>query len=163
MLGTKLAFSTAYHPQTDGLAERMIQTMEEKIRRFCAYCMEYKDHEGYTNYWVTPLPAIQLAYNTILHSTTRKSPSLLEKGWNPLQPVDHLKKNLLTIHPTSKNFHDIWKKACDTASRCIAEVKEYNKQRYDKTHKEPDFKEGDKVLVSMLNFNNLKGPKKMRD
>ncbi|MBW0553037.1 hypothetical protein O181_092752 [Austropuccinia psidii MF-1] len=46
MLGTKLAFSTAYHPQTDGLAERMIQTMEEILRRFCAYGMEYKDHEG---------------------------------------------------------------------------------------------------------------------
>ncbi|MBW0541881.1 hypothetical protein O181_081596 [Austropuccinia psidii MF-1] len=28
---------------------------------------------------------------------------------------------------------------------------------------EPDFKEGDKVLVSTLNSNNLKGPKKMRD
>ncbi|MBW0590465.1 hypothetical protein O181_130180 [Austropuccinia psidii MF-1] len=28
---------------------------------------------------------------------------------------------------------------------------------------EPDFKEGDQVLVSTLNFNNLKGPKKMRD
>ncbi|MBW0545202.1 hypothetical protein O181_084917 [Austropuccinia psidii MF-1] len=26
---------------------------------------------------------------------------------------------------------------------------------------EPDFKEGDQVLVSTLNFNNLKGPKKM--
>ncbi|MBW0526437.1 hypothetical protein O181_066152 [Austropuccinia psidii MF-1] len=28
---------------------------------------------------------------------------------------------------------------------------------------EPDFKEGDQVLVSTLNFNNLKGPKEMRD
>ncbi|MBW0559118.1 hypothetical protein O181_098833 [Austropuccinia psidii MF-1] len=36
ILGTKLAFSTDYHPQTDGLAERMIQTMEDILRRFCA-------------------------------------------------------------------------------------------------------------------------------
>ncbi|MBW0584709.1 hypothetical protein O181_124424 [Austropuccinia psidii MF-1] len=28
---------------------------------------------------------------------------------------------------------------------------------------EPDFKEGDQVLVSTLSFNNLKGPNKMRD
>ncbi|MBW0536152.1 hypothetical protein O181_075867 [Austropuccinia psidii MF-1] len=42
----KLAFSTAYHPQTDGLAETMIQTMEDIIRRFCAYGMEHKDYEG---------------------------------------------------------------------------------------------------------------------
>ncbi|MBW0577890.1 hypothetical protein O181_117605 [Austropuccinia psidii MF-1] len=46
MLDTKIAFSTAYHAQTDGLAERMIQTMEDILRRFCAYGMEYKDHEG---------------------------------------------------------------------------------------------------------------------
>ncbi|MBW0551609.1 hypothetical protein O181_091324 [Austropuccinia psidii MF-1] len=61
ILVTKLAFYTAYHPQTDGLAERMIQTMEDIIRRFCAYGMEYKDHEGYTHDWVTLLPEIQLA------------------------------------------------------------------------------------------------------
>ncbi|MBW0495485.1 hypothetical protein O181_035200 [Austropuccinia psidii MF-1] len=40
MLCTKLALSTAYHPQTDGLAERIIKTMEGIIRRFCAYGME---------------------------------------------------------------------------------------------------------------------------
>ncbi|MBW0490060.1 hypothetical protein O181_029775 [Austropuccinia psidii MF-1] len=45
MLGKKPSFSTAYHPQTDGLAERVVQTMEDILRRFFAYGMEYKDHE----------------------------------------------------------------------------------------------------------------------
>ncbi|MBW0539495.1 hypothetical protein O181_079210 [Austropuccinia psidii MF-1] len=83
MLGTKLAFSTAYHPQTDGLAERMIQTMKNILTRFCAYGMEYKDHEGCTHDWVTLLPAVQLAYNTSQNSTTGKSPSLVEKRVEP--------------------------------------------------------------------------------
>ncbi|MBW0487724.1 hypothetical protein O181_027439 [Austropuccinia psidii MF-1] len=72
MLGTKLSFSTAYHTQKDGLAERMIQIMEDILRRFCAYGMEYKHHEGYTHDWVTLLPEVQLAYNTSKHSTTGK-------------------------------------------------------------------------------------------
>ncbi|MBW0475688.1 hypothetical protein O181_015403 [Austropuccinia psidii MF-1] len=84
--------------------------MEGSIRKFCAYGMEYKDHVGYTHDWVTLLPAVQLAYNTSQHSTTGKSPSLDEKGWNPLLPMDHLKKTLLTMHPTAKDFHDMWKK-----------------------------------------------------
>ncbi|MBW0578521.1 hypothetical protein O181_118236 [Austropuccinia psidii MF-1] len=56
----------------------------------------------------------------------------------------------------------MWKRACDTAAKCIAETKEYNKQRWDKTHMETDFKEGDQVLVSTLSLNDLKGTKKMR-
>ncbi|MBW0592944.1 hypothetical protein O181_132659 [Austropuccinia psidii MF-1] len=163
MRGTKLAFSTYYHPQTDALAERMIQTMEDTLVLCLWHGIQGKDHEGYTHDWVTLLPAVQLAYNTSQHLTTGRTPALVEKGWNPLYPVDHLKKNLLTIHPTSKDFHDMWKRACDTADKCIAEAKEYNRQSWDKTHMEPDFKEGDQVLVSTLNFNNLKGPKKMRD
>ncbi|MBW0521620.1 hypothetical protein O181_061335 [Austropuccinia psidii MF-1] len=114
MCGTKLAFSTAYHPQTDSLVERMIQTMEDIIRRFYAYGMEYKDHEGYTHDWVNLVLEVQPAYNTSQHSTTGKSPSLVEKGLNPLLPVYHLKKNLLTIHPTANDSHDMWKGACDT-------------------------------------------------
>ncbi|MBW0520230.1 hypothetical protein O181_059945 [Austropuccinia psidii MF-1] len=132
--------------------------MEDILRRFFAYVMEYKDHD-----WVTLLPAVQLAYNTSQHCTTGKTPSLVEKGCNPLFPVDHLEKNLPTIHPTAKDFHEMWKRACDTAAKRIAEAKEYNKQRWEKTHMEPDYKEGDQVLVSTLNFNNLTGPKKMRE
>ncbi|MBW0594205.1 hypothetical protein O181_133920 [Austropuccinia psidii MF-1] len=71
MLGTKLTFSTAYHPQTDELAEIMIQTMEEILREFCAHGMEYKDHEGYTHDCITLLPAVQQVYNTSLLSTCK--------------------------------------------------------------------------------------------
>ncbi|MBW0469881.1 hypothetical protein O181_009596 [Austropuccinia psidii MF-1] len=101
----------------------MIQTIEEIIRRFFEYGMEYKDHEGYTHYWVTLLPDSQLGYDTSSHSKAGKSPSLGEKRWNPLLPVDHLKKVLLTIHPTAKDFHYMWKRSCDTASRGIAEAR----------------------------------------
>ncbi|MBW0485175.1 hypothetical protein O181_024890 [Austropuccinia psidii MF-1] len=106
--------------------------MEEILRRFCAYGMEYKDHEGYTHDWATLLQAVQLAYNTSQHSTTGKTPALIEKGWNTLFPVDHLKENLLTIHLTAKYFHEMWKRACDTEAKFIAEAKEYNKQRWEK-------------------------------
>ncbi|MBW0551225.1 hypothetical protein O181_090940 [Austropuccinia psidii MF-1] len=123
MLGTKLGFSTAYHPQIHGLADGMIQTWEDVLRRF----------------------SVQIAYNTSQHSTTGKSPSWVAKGWNPLLPVDHLNKGLLTIHPTAKYFHDMWKRACDTAATCIVKEKEYKKQRWDKSHIEPDLKEGDQV------------------
>ncbi|MBW0550914.1 hypothetical protein O181_090629 [Austropuccinia psidii MF-1] len=61
LLGTKLLFSTAYHPQTDGLAERIIQTLEDMIRRFCAYGLEFEDSDGFTHYWCTLIPELELA------------------------------------------------------------------------------------------------------
>ncbi|MBW0586887.1 hypothetical protein O181_126602 [Austropuccinia psidii MF-1] len=67
---TKLSFSTAYHPQTDGLAERMIQTVEDMVRRFCAYGLEFKDCDGFTHDWCTILPEIESAYKTSIHAST---------------------------------------------------------------------------------------------
>ncbi|MBW0501081.1 hypothetical protein O181_040796 [Austropuccinia psidii MF-1] len=39
---------------------------------------------------------------------------------------------------------------------------DYEKQKWDMSHKVPDFKVGDLVLVSSFNFNNIKGPKKLK-
>ncbi|MBW0510115.1 hypothetical protein O181_049830 [Austropuccinia psidii MF-1] len=55
---SKLSFSTAYHPQTDGLAEIMIQTLEDMIRKFCAYGLESKDSDGFTHDLCTSIPAL---------------------------------------------------------------------------------------------------------
>ncbi|MBW0565868.1 hypothetical protein O181_105583 [Austropuccinia psidii MF-1] len=40
---------------------------------------------------------------------------------------------------------------------------EYAKHKWDKSHKTAEFKVGDLMLVSTLNFNNIKGPKKLED
>ncbi|MBW0493677.1 hypothetical protein O181_033392 [Austropuccinia psidii MF-1] len=76
--------------------------MEDILRRFFANGMEYKDHEVYTHDWVMLLPAVQLAYNTSQNSTTGKTPALVEKGWNPLFPVDSLKKKPSDHPPQSQ-------------------------------------------------------------
>ncbi|MBW0554088.1 hypothetical protein O181_093803 [Austropuccinia psidii MF-1] len=93
LFGTKLSFSTANHPQTDGLAERMIQTLEYMVRRFCAYGLEYKDCDDSTHYWCTLLPPLGLAYKISIHASTNQTPAILEKGWNPKLPQDFLRKN----------------------------------------------------------------------
>ena len=163
MLGTKLSFSTAYHPQTDGLAERMIQTLEDMVRRFCAYGLEFKDNDGYTHDWVSLLPILEIAYSTTVHSTTGKTPAMLEKGWLPNLPTDFVKQDGIDVHPTALNYAKMLQKARQHAEQCVADANAYNKERWDKTHKEPSFKVGDEVLISTANFNYLSGPKKMRD
>ncbi|MBW0510722.1 hypothetical protein O181_050437 [Austropuccinia psidii MF-1] len=42
----KFSFSGAYQPQTDGLAESMIQTLEDMVRRLCAYGLEFCHNHG---------------------------------------------------------------------------------------------------------------------
>ena len=53
-LGTRLHFSTAFHPQTDGQSERTIQTLEDMLR---ACVMEFKGS------WDTHLALMEFAYN----------------------------------------------------------------------------------------------------
>ncbi|MBW0584656.1 hypothetical protein O181_124371 [Austropuccinia psidii MF-1] len=91
-------------PQTDGLAEGMMQTLEDIIRIFRAYGVEFKDYDGFTHDWCTLIPALELAYKMTIHSSTGKTPAMLEKGWNPRLPYDTLKKDLVNIHPTTSSF-----------------------------------------------------------
>ena len=163
LMGTKLAFSTAYHPQTDGLAERMIQTLEDMIRRYCAFGINYKDKDGFTHDWTSLLPALEYAYNSSKHSITNKIPFELERGWIPNMPVTTILSKTVHIHPTSESFFEMMQKAEQYAQLCIKESTEYNKSRWDKSHKEANIQIGDQVLISTVNFNNLEGPRKLRD
>ncbi|MBW0525768.1 hypothetical protein O181_065483 [Austropuccinia psidii MF-1] len=143
LFGTKLLFSTAYHPQTDGLAERMIQTLEDMIRRFCADGLEFKDSDGFSHDCQTT--------------------AILEKGWNPRLTADTLRNDLIDIHPTVPRFEIMLDKVKHHSKQIINDAFDYANQKWDKSHKVPDCKVGDLVLVSTLNFDNIKGPKKFKD
>ncbi|MBW0478081.1 hypothetical protein O181_017796 [Austropuccinia psidii MF-1] len=140
----------------------MIQTLEDIMRRFCAYGLEFQDSYGFTHDWCTLIPALKLAYKTLFLSFTGQTTAMLEKGWNPRLPADTLRKDLIKIHPKASSFKIILYKVKRHAKQSMNDAFDYEKQKWDKSHKVPDFKVGDVVLVSTLNFYNIKGPKKLK-
>ncbi|XP_024965891.1 uncharacterized protein LOC112506094 [Cynara cardunculus var. scolymus] len=64
-LGTHVAFSTSYHPQTDGQSERTIQTLEDMLR---VCILEFGGS------WDMHLPLVEFSYNNNSHSTIGMAP-----------------------------------------------------------------------------------------
>ncbi|MBW0568907.1 hypothetical protein O181_108622, partial [Austropuccinia psidii MF-1] len=148
---------------TDGLAERMIQALEDMIRGLSAYGLEFKDSDGFTHDWCTLIPALELAYKTSVHSYTGQTPAMLEKGWNPRLPADTLRRDFIDINPTASSFKMMLDKVKHHAKQSMTDAFDYAKQKLDKSKKVPEFKVGDLFLVSTLNFDNIKGPEKLKD
>ncbi|MBW0510304.1 hypothetical protein O181_050019 [Austropuccinia psidii MF-1] len=111
LFGTKLSFSTSYHPQTDGLDEIMIQTLEDIVRRFCAYGLELKECDRLNHYWCTILPKSEVTFKESIHSSTNQTLAILEKRWNPRLPHDSLREDLVEINPTASIFKGMLEKA----------------------------------------------------
>ena len=59
-LGTRLDFSIAFHPQTDGQSERTIQVLEDMLR---ACVIDFGGH------WDKFLPLAEFSYNNSYHSS----------------------------------------------------------------------------------------------
>jgi hypothetical protein len=64
-MGTKLQFSTAYHPQTDRQSERTIQTLEDMLR---ACVLDFNGS------WAHYLPLIEFAYNNSYQASIGMAP-----------------------------------------------------------------------------------------
>ncbi|MBW0526794.1 hypothetical protein O181_066509 [Austropuccinia psidii MF-1] len=134
----------------------MIQKLKDKVKRFCAYGLEFKDCDGFTNYWCTTLPALELEYKTSIHSSTNQTPAILEKGWNPKLTQYSLRKDLVELHTTAASFKKMLDKARKHAVRCMEDSFAYAKDKWDKSNATPNFKVGDLVLVSTTSFNRIK-------
>ncbi|MBW0548502.1 hypothetical protein O181_088217 [Austropuccinia psidii MF-1] len=91
LIWNRFSFSTAYHPQTDGIDEIMIQTLGDMVRLFHAYGLELKDCDGFNHDWCTLLTELEFAYKTSINASTNRTPAILEKIWNPKLPQDSLR------------------------------------------------------------------------
>ncbi|MBW0540929.1 hypothetical protein O181_080644 [Austropuccinia psidii MF-1] len=140
----------------------MIQTLEDMIRRFCAYGLEFKHSYDFTHYWYTLIQALELVYKTFIHASTGKTPVMLAKGWNPNLSVDTLKKDLVDINPTAISFKFFLNKERHHEIQKMTDAFEYVQQKWDTSHKTPEFRVGELMLASTLSFNNIKGPKKLK-
>ncbi|XP_070050318.1 uncharacterized protein [Nicotiana tomentosiformis] len=79
VLGTQLNLSTAFHPQTDGQAERTIQTVEDMLRGFV---LDFKGS------WDDHLPLIEFAYNNSFQASIQMAPYEALYGRKCRSPID---------------------------------------------------------------------------
>ena len=63
--GTRLNFSTAFHPQTDGQSERVIQVLEDMLR---GYVLDFSGS------WDRYIPLMEFAYNNSYQSSIGMAP-----------------------------------------------------------------------------------------
>lgn len=83
LIGTKLSFSTAFHPETDAMAERANQTVESITRAYCNYAQDD---------WDKHLTMLELAINSHPNAVTGIAPFELLYGSIPnTTPISLLK------------------------------------------------------------------------
>ena len=83
-LGTRVKFSSAFHPQTDGQTERQHRTIEQVLR-----CLLSANRVPESE-WVSFLPHVALALNNTVADATGKAPNELVLGQLVDLPTDHV-------------------------------------------------------------------------
>ncbi|GJP49627.1 hypothetical protein CLOM_g8813, partial [Closterium sp. NIES-68] len=132
--GTKLQFSSAYHPQTDGQTERVNQTMEQLIRTTCT--------EPST--WEKSLPLLEFAYNNATSATTNQSPFFLNDGQDPVVPST---PTIESPVPRSQKFAEDILAAREKAAEAIRKANLVASRQADRHRRDVTYKVGDLVLL----------------
>ena len=169
MCGTKQRITSAYHPQANGLCERLNRSTQDQLR---------KNIEKEKN-WVNMLPTIAFGHRSSMNASTRMSPLEMLMGQKTRVPIDitmkyptddDLERDLtlkeveeIADYCTSFNIEEMKKlKECTigTAKVNIANAQIRQKRNYDKRFVTNDeLKVGDLVIVENQRNKNRKGGK----
>ncbi|GJP48243.1 hypothetical protein CLOM_g7544 [Closterium sp. NIES-68] len=150
LLGTKLAMSSAYHPQTDGQTERLNQIVEQLLRAAC------KDD---ISKWDLHLPVLEFAYNNATHAATGQTPFFLCYGRHPLTPQKPTTSaTVQPAHDFITTMHQLW----DRTHKRLLDIQQQQKRQADRHRNDHTISVGDQVLLDTRNLDISHLPSKLR-
>ena len=141
LIGYNHIFTTAYHPQSNGMIERFNGTFVPQLAK-----LQDRENDNWDEY----LQPVVFAYNTGFHMSTQHSPFQLLYGREPRMPTDkttnvvfyksidyynQLRKSLSIIHKNARN------------QSIHAQV--ISKRRYDKNRSDSQYAVNDQVLIKL--------------
>ena len=142
---TKLAMSTSFHPQTDGMTERVNRILEQMLRARANYRQDD---------WDEHLTAAEFAYNNAMQASTKFSPFQLNYGRMPrtplaiVAPASHKASNV----PAVEDFLSQMAAEHQAARENILLAQQRQKSYADMNRSERIFQVGEEVWVSTKHF-----------
>ncbi|GJP49956.1 hypothetical protein CLOM_g9113, partial [Closterium sp. NIES-68] len=150
LLGTKLAMSSAYHPQTDGQTERLNQIVEQLLRAAC------KDE---ISKWDLHLPVLEFAYNNATHAATGQTPFFLCYGRHPLTPQKPpTPATVQPAHDFITTMHQLW----DRTHKRLLDIQQQQKRQADRHRNDHTITVGTRCFSTPVNLDISHLPSKLR-
>jgi ribosomal protein L21E len=140
-MGTKLQFSSASHPQTDGQTEAINRLLGNLLRSFIGKNLKQ---------WDLILAQVEFAYNNSTNQATEKCPFEVVYGTRPLSPLDltpssNIKPCSVDAEQRAKEIKKLHEKVRENIQK---QNSKYKAQR-DKHRRSQTFKEGDLVWIHL--------------
>ncbi|MCO5580805.1 hypothetical protein L7F22_034676 [Adiantum nelumboides] len=133
-IGTRLQFSSSFHPQTDGQSEIANSVVLDLLK---SYISDQKTQ------WERCLPLVEFAYNNTIHSSTGKAPFEIVKGVRKVPPFLSTKDKILKANEYTRDLDTDFAKVRET----LQKSQERQKKAADHHRRDSKLKENDWVLL----------------
>ena len=137
---TKKTFTTAYHPETDGLVERFNGTLTSMLSMYVS---------GHQRDLDTFLPYVLFAYRTSIHESTQETPFFLMHGRQPVLPIEAALCPPTLSYSSADDYKEETKQRLQEAFTLVKsnsqKAQQRQKEYHDRNSSNVEFSEGDKV------------------